>query len=424
MTVAISADEIAAINDFVKTLGCMTCANVTDSASVCRAAYVACGEQTNRYSLNLTARAMSGNIDGNVWDRMPNCIRLSLERNALTGTLPAALVGPSSQLLSMYVQSNRLSGTLPLLPASTVLEDFRVSSNQLEGTIPLAYFSLRNIVRLHVNDNKFSGDFPRPPMTTSQLLDNFFAGDNQFTGTIGTEWALLTRNRRIFFQGNSNRLTGTIPDLFATHQFAYFNFDNNALSGTVPSSLAGQTMMDRFNISHNALSGTFLAPGVRGFCVINGNQFSSCVEQPGARVLCCGASQPTATRTTGFVVTITRGGVPTGFGTTTTTSVTTTTATTASDTQDPLTLTTGVTSPMSGVDAALIGGVVGGIGFLLLVLIAAFVGMRAVQRRRQHAATPTQPTQYGALPARLYVDVDDVRRPEQRYDSPTSKLAQ
>jgi hypothetical protein len=285
MTVAIAQAEVTAINMFVKTLGCETCDNLTNNASVCAAAFVKCGELAGRYSLNLSGRNLTGRIDGDMWELMPNCIRLFLEQNSLTGSLPPALLGPSSAL-SLILNYNRLSGTLPETPTSTALQDFRVSGNQLEGTIPLGYFSLPRIVRLHLNNNRFSGDFPRPPVGASQSLDNFFAGGNQFTGSIGLEWRRLTPNQPLLFQGYSNRLNGTIPDLFATHQFAYFNFDNNALSGTIPSSISRQSALTHLNISNNLLSGTFSAPRVRDFCVIDHNQFDSCIEKP-AR--CCRA---------------------------------------------------------------------------------------------------------------------------------------
>ncbi len=426
MTVVVSTSEIAAINEFVKTLGCAACANVTDSASLCQTTYVICGDRPGRYGLNLTARNMVGYIDGATWQRMPNCIRLLLERNSLTGTLPAALVGSSSPLLWIFAQSNRLSGALPAMPASPVLEDFRVTGNQLDGTIPPAYLTLPRIVRLHLSENRFSGDFPRPPSNTSPNLDNFLAGGNQFTGTIGAEWAHLTKDKSLYFQGYSNRLTGTIPDLFSTHKFAYFDFDNNALSGTIPPSLSRQSLV-HFNISHNMLSGAFVAPLVRDFCIIDGNQFDSCVEHINATVLCCNVAtaQPP-----------TRGNIPTASGALTTTTSGALTMTTAwallestvveisRESQPELTPASVPTSTAND-DTALIGGIVGAVVLsLALLLVAACVGACVIKRRRA-VSVALKPTtnQYTALPSKSpYADVDVVRKPEHHYDAPTSKL--
>lgn len=423
MTVSISAAEVIVINNFIKALGCTICANVTAPETLCQVAYVVCEASKGGYGLSLTASGLTGSIDGALFQRMPTCIRLALERNSLTGTLPAALFDNASPLLSLYLNSNRLSGTLPPAPTSTKLEDFRVSGNRLQGTIPLAYFSLPRMFRLHFSDNLFSGDFPRPPANTSPNLDNFYGGNNQFTGTIGTEWAFLTKFKGLHFQGYSNRLTGTIPDLFATHRFAFFNFDNNSLSGTIPSSLSRQSALTHLNIAHNLLSGTFLAPRVRDFCVINNNQFDSCVEQINATVLCCNVATQLSTRGTNV-------SVPTASGTLMTMTTATTVLTTIDATFESVDQSTTAGVPMSTTkdDAALIGGIVGAVAlFLVLLLVAAFVGARVIKRRRQRVAgasvvlqTPTN--QYTALPPSPYADVDVVRKPEQHYDSPTSTL--
>lgn len=377
----ISLDEIAAMNEFVKTLGCVTCVNVTD-ASLCQAAHVRCDERPNRYSLVLSERNMTGFVDGSVWQRMPNCIRLSLERNALTGTLPVALFDSSSPLLWLYAQFNRLSGTLPSAPASGVLEKLVVSGNKLEGTIPIAYLTLQRIFHLHLDGNRFSGDFPRPPVVnTSQELDNFFAGDNEFTGTIGTEWARLTKLKSLYFRGSSNRLTGTIPDLFATHKFAYFDFDDNELSGTIPSSLSRQSTLVRLNISHNMLSGSFVAPSVRDFCVTTGNRFDSCSERPGAiGALCCVNAQSTSmttSTTTGATQTPLLGSMAsiaaTAFSSLLSTGSDVTPTSRGQRTAD-------VPAPMREIDTALIGAILGTVGGLLL--LTAIVALVACSLRK------------------------------------------
>jgi hypothetical protein len=413
MTVVISSAEVSAVNEFVNKLGCSACVNVSD-ASPCQAGHVVCDAGANGYGLNLTARGLNGSIDGASFQRMSKCIRLGLERNALTGTMPDSLVGSASPLLSLYLNSNRLSGTLPVAPASAKLEDLRLSDNQLIGTIPLAYFALQNIVRLHFNENRFSGDFPRPPVSTSQRLDNFYGGGNRLTGTIGTEWRRLTTIKALHFQGYSNQLNGTIPDLFATHRFAYFNFDNNALSGTIPSSLSRQSTLTHLNISHNMLSGAFVAPPVGDFCVIDGNLFDMCTDAPGARVLCCDdgwlpnsstAINGTRPISTTKIATITS--VPDTF------------AQPASTTLDAV-----VTTAAAGVDFSLIGGVLGGAGLLLLLLVAFVVVVRVIKRRRQQAAIVPTNSNYAAIPPREYDDVDAVRRPIHHYDSPASKLVE
>jgi hypothetical protein len=216
----ISAAEASAINDFVAILGCSTCVSVT-GALACQANHVNC-QLPGGYGLELASRNLSGRIDGGVWQRMRTCVRLSLERNALTGTLPPALLVRESPLRWLYLNDNTMSGSLPSMPASTQLEELLVVNNRYDGTIPAAYFSLPQIVRLHLSNNRFSGALPTPPVNTSQRLDNFLANRNQLTGTIGAEWQRLTRDKNLFFTAGSNRLSGTLPDLFANHTFTIF----------------------------------------------------------------------------------------------------------------------------------------------------------------------------------------------------------
>jgi hypothetical protein len=289
----ISAAEAPAINDFVANLGCSTCVNVTGGASACQVVHINC-QLPGGYGLELASRNLSGRIDSGVWQRMPNCVRLSLARNALTGTLPPVLLARESPLRWLYLDDNTMSGSLPSMPASLQLEQLRVFNNRFDGTIPTSYFALPNIFQLHLSGNRFSGALPTPPVGTSQHLDNFLANGNQLTGTIGTEWLRLTRDKDLFFAAGSNRLSGTLPDLFANHTFAFFDVDNNLLSGTLPPSLSRQTTLGRLNISRNMFSGAFVAPEVRmrgatrPVCETFGNSFDSCVEESsGQGVLCC-----------------------------------------------------------------------------------------------------------------------------------------
>jgi hypothetical protein len=235
-------------------------------------------------------------------------------------------------------------------------------------------------------------------------LAMFHSVDCSSESTTTTTTVRLTPNQPLLFQGYSNRLNGTIPDLFATHQFAYFNFDNNALSGTIPSSISRQSALTHLNISHNLLSGTFSAPRVRDFCVIDHNQFDSCIENSGAIVPCC---RPASTNRTDAPASATTMG-PTSTGSD---SSQTLDSTAPSDAvQQPST-----TATLQDNNAALIGGVVGAILLLLLVAVAAFLIMRKLKQRRQPVilagSLPSTPNAYTAPPPRQYNDIDDVRRP-------------
>jgi hypothetical protein len=435
----ISATEASAINDFVAILGCSTCANVT-GASACQVALVNC-QLPGGYGLELASRNLSGRIDGGVWQRMPNCVRLSLERNALTGTLPPALLARESPLRWLYLDDNAMSGPLPSMPASTQLEQLRVVNNRFDGTIPTSYFALPNIAQLHLSGNRFSGALPTPPVNTSQRLDNFLASRNQLTGTIGAEWLRLTRDKNLFFTAGSNRLSGTLPDLFATHTFAFFDVDNNLLSGTLPSSLSRQTALERLNVSRNMFSGAFVSPVVRKrgpttpVCETFGNAFDSCVEESsGQGVLCCaGWTAKTASPLPASSATTTAFVGTSGWSTAMASSDA---SQTASDSALVSSTTVGQSSttvavPGAGAmpaNAALIGGLIG--GTCLLLLIAMLVGLFFLRGRArdrleqvQPGASGAPPSQYSALPLeRLYADVAAVRKPANQYDSPTSPL--
>jgi Leucine-rich repeat (LRR) protein len=179
----------------------------------------------------------------------------------LAGTL-ATEIGQLTALQEFYAYSNRLSGTIPteigLLDKCKI---FSLANNRLTGTIPT---QVNNMVNLQVfslhggaaaaedttdGDGSSSGGTgttntvatggltgPIPSFAEATFLSKLFLADNQFTGSLPTDFLEHNTNVNDFVLINlrNNQLTGNIPA--SLRHFASLNIDlvGNALTGNIP----------------------------------------------------------------------------------------------------------------------------------------------------------------------------------------------
>ena len=110
-------------------------------------------------------------------------IKLHLDNNLLTGTLPSEL-GSLTNLQALRLSGNRLTGPIPAeLGSLEHLQSLRLSGNQLTGAIPAELGSPEYLQQLWLHYNRLTGAIPQQ-LADLPNLDTLFLSGNQLTGCV------------------------------------------------------------------------------------------------------------------------------------------------------------------------------------------------------------------------------------------------
>ena len=135
-------------------------------------------------------------------------IRLSLDANNLTGTIPPEL-GGLANLYRLSLGKNNLTGTIPPeLGGLISLEVLSLHNNELSGAIPPELGNLANLCRLSLGKNNLTGTIP-PELGGLTKLEWLYLHNNKLSGTIPPELGGLTNLKWLSL--NRNNLPGSIP---------------------------------------------------------------------------------------------------------------------------------------------------------------------------------------------------------------------
>ena len=231
---------------------------------------------------NWTSEAPLADWHGVTTNAEGRVIELSLDRNGLTGAIPAEL-GRLESLRSLSLASNRLTGGIPPgIGRLTSLEVLEISNNRLTGSIPPEIGRLARLRELRARGNSFSqGPLPRTMIHLVNLeslrLDRTWLCaplDAVFQAWLGTiddvdvdncedmERSALIALYNAADGGNwaerDNWLTGA--PLSAWHgvatnnqgQVTDLNLEDNRLKGTLPSRLSDLRSLGVLDLSNNA----------------------------------------------------------------------------------------------------------------------------------------------------------------------------
>lgn len=168
-----------------------------------------------------------------------------------------------------------IGGTLATNTGSIIVTGSGLSTYHSIGTDNITSYTLTNnklgsfpnvatassTIYFNVDSNRISGSLPNIFTTQSLNLATFIASNNRLSGSIP---ALSGSSNLSYFDVNTNYITGTL-DLSRCYNLTYFDASNNLLSGSFTlfnaSGLANQYAFDNvgniryFDISNNALSG-------------------------------------------------------------------------------------------------------------------------------------------------------------------------
>ena len=206
--------------------------------------------------LSLDRNQLSGSIPAEL-GRLTNLEWLSLNRNQLSGSIPAEL-GQLTNLKWLSLDRNQLSGSIPAeLSQLTNLERLFLNHNQLSGSIPAELGQLTNLERLTLDSNQLSGSIPAE-LGRLTNLERLNLSGNQLSGSIPAELGWLTNLERLFL--GRNQLLGSIPaELGRLTNLERLNLNGNQLSGSIPAELGRLTKLKRLYLDGNQLSGSIPA---------------------------------------------------------------------------------------------------------------------------------------------------------------------
>ena len=187
-------------------------------------------------TLNWSAELSMSSWDGITLRGTPQRVtRLSLEREGLTGSIPAA-IGDLAGLESLRLRHNSLMGNIPAtLGQLTELDTLQLNSNDLTGPIPTELGSLTNLEAIYLYDNDLTGAIPSELGNLTEVYD-LWLQDNDLTGSIPPELGSMTELGRLWLADND--LSGTIPaELTNLSNLSLLVLYGNNLEGCVPPSL-------------------------------------------------------------------------------------------------------------------------------------------------------------------------------------------
>ncbi|CAN1295325.1 Probable LRR receptor-like serine/threonine-protein kinase At3g47570 [Linum perenne] len=221
--------------------------------------------------LDLSSRGISGPISPHVGN-LSFLKFLCLYNNSFTGEIPPE-IGRLRRLEQLRLYNNSLDGKIPsnISRCSSLIElqYFYARSNNLSGSIPPAFGNLsslldfdgrQNQLNLWLGFNKLHGslpwnlEIPASIQNCKQLLRLHIFG-NHFTGVIPLEVLSLT-SLSIALDLSYNQFTGAIPgEVRNLKNLEYLNLSHNMLSGNIPSSLGSCISLESIYLQGNRLQG-------------------------------------------------------------------------------------------------------------------------------------------------------------------------
>ncbi|CAH8392885.1 unnamed protein product [Eruca vesicaria subsp. sativa] len=138
----------------------------------------------------------------------------------------------------IHVTRLGLSGTINVddLNALPNLKTVRLDNNLLSGPLP-HFFKIRGLKSIMLSNNTFSGEIPDDFFKDMTKLKRLFLDNNQFVGKIPTSIMQLPHLEELHMQGN--KFSGEIPPLIETNKnLKSLDLSNNQLEGEVPASFS------------------------------------------------------------------------------------------------------------------------------------------------------------------------------------------
>lgn len=172
------------------------------------AVYHATGGENWAQDSNWLTDEPVGSWRGVTTDRNGTVIELDLNRNLLSGYIPAG-VGSLPNLRILRMSGNDLEGTIPAgLANLSELTNLELDDNNLSGSIPAELGNLPNLTWLDLSGNDLSGPIPTE-LSKLTGLTVFALSDNGLTGPF--PWWLTELDELLILHLSGNHFTGCMP---------------------------------------------------------------------------------------------------------------------------------------------------------------------------------------------------------------------
>ncbi|KAK9691134.1 hypothetical protein RND81_09G178000 [Saponaria officinalis] len=188
--------------------------------------------------------------------------KLALSYNHFTGTIPASL-GNLSYLNILEIQQTNLTGSIPnSFGRLTNLVILKLDTNNLYGVVPPSVFNLSALQMLDLGSNHFQGSLPSDLGNMLPNLQYFVIDHNSISGSIPA--SISNASNLVTLIMAHNQLEGQVPSLHGLEKLQNLVLFDNKLGIGDPAtdldfvySLANSTMLTRFVVGNNKLSGKF-----------------------------------------------------------------------------------------------------------------------------------------------------------------------
>ncbi|XP_051129633.1 receptor-like protein kinase HSL1 [Andrographis paniculata] len=183
---------------------------------------------------------------------------LDLSLNQIEGEIPSNLF-LLKNLSKVYLFNNQFSGPIPQEIQSFKIVEIDLSKNNLTGRIPEDFGKLNNLEVLSLFANRLNGEIP-PSIGLIPSLRNLRIFMNNLSGTLPPEMG--NHSRLEAFEVSDNQFTGTLPENLCAGKalFGVIAFNNN-LTGGIPKSLGDCQTLFSLQLYRNELSGE-IPPGI------------------------------------------------------------------------------------------------------------------------------------------------------------------
>jgi Leucine-rich repeat (LRR) protein len=168
--------------------------------------------------------------------------------NQFLGSIPTELCA-LTDLIRLALDNNLLTGTIPecLGSSLTNLAQFVVQNNSLEGTIPTSFQKLTMLELLDFAINNFTGTFLDDWIENFSSLKQLSFNRNNFDGTLPSSLASLTNLELL--SGSRNNFSGPLPELGNAPKLWWIDCAENQLTGTISISFSNLTGLGKRNSS-------------------------------------------------------------------------------------------------------------------------------------------------------------------------------
>ncbi|KAF5951652.1 hypothetical protein HYC85_009596 [Camellia sinensis] len=237
------------------------------SCSIIGAIPSSLGNLTNLTALYLSNNGLTGLIPPSL-GQLSSLSVIDLSQNLLSGSIPSSFASLGNLTL-LDMSSNFVSGTIPpVIGTLSKLQFLNLSNNGLSSSIPAELGDLSSLVDLDLSFNSFSGSVP-VDLRGLRNLQKMVIRNNLLAGSLpGILFPALTRLQ--FIMLNHNNFTGNLPDiLWSLPELRILDASDNNFTGALPNISANASVTPAvLDLSQNMFYG-LLTSVLRRFNITN-----------------------------------------------------------------------------------------------------------------------------------------------------------